>query len=504
MAELILDPQPVQRKFLESQERIVFFGGGAGGGKTWSILADNLQGVHDPAYFSAFFRTTTVEIDKGLWPEAKLMYEPILKDKDGKYMGKAHINEQTKTITFPSGSRSVFTYLELDKHADQWYGSEITKIYFDEFQFRTEYQFDILRSRNRSRANVTKGIRCTLNPDANHFVYDWVKPYLDEEGFPILEYSGRTRYYLIVLGDLHTDWDYDALYNKFYEPSKPDDEQKRPQTYTYIPATLTDNKVLMEMDPEYKANLDSMPEKKRKQLLLGCWAKDEDSGLYFNRKWLHKATHVPIGSKYARGWDTASEVPNENNKYPDFTASVKMAKSQEGNYYICGGHRFQKRPGERDAEIITTGQRDGVDCTLVQAIDPGAAGKVQYREFAKKGSNNGLVVRADPMPNNKSKLKRFEPFSSACQNGLVYIVESTFEPEQLKQFYKECEEFDGERSTARRKDDFPDSAATVFNFLAKEQVIDCAGLADALAINSKSQPNQFKDVSSIYGVNHRR
>lgn len=30
MAELVLEPQPVQRKFLEAQERIVFFGGGAG------------------------------------------------------------------------------------------------------------------------------------------------------------------------------------------------------------------------------------------------------------------------------------------------------------------------------------------------------------------------------------------------------------------------------------------------------------------------------------------
>lgn len=504
MPELVLEPQPVQECFLAAEERIVFFGGGAGGGKTWSILADNLQGVHDPAYFSVFFRTMTTEIDKGLWPEAKLMYDPILKDGDGKYIGKSHINEQTKTITFPSGARSVFTYLELDKHADAWYGSEIAKIYFDEFQFRTEYQFDVLRSRNRSRADVVKGIRCTLNPDPNHFVYDWVKPFLDEEGFPILEYSGRTRYYLIVLGELYTDWDYDALYQKFYDPALDDDDQKKPQTYTYIPATLTDNQVLMDIDPEYKANLDSMPEKKRKQLLLGCWAKDEDSGMYFNRKWLHRASHVPNGAKYARGWDTASEVPNDNNKYPDFTASVRMAKCKEGNIYICGGVRFQKRPGERDAEIMRIGKRDGVDCTLVQAIDPGAAGKVQFREFAKKAAEAELVARSDPMPNNKSKLKRFEPFSSACQNGLVYIVESSFEPDELKQFYKECEEFNGERSTARRKDDFPDAAATTFNYLVSQQVIDCDGLASALAANLTSKTNKFKDASSVYGITSRR
>lgn len=63
---LEFEPSDIQLKFLEATERIVFFGGGAGGGKTWSILTDNLQGVHDPAYFSVFFRTTTTEIEKGL------------------------------------------------------------------------------------------------------------------------------------------------------------------------------------------------------------------------------------------------------------------------------------------------------------------------------------------------------------------------------------------------------------------------------------------------------
>lgn len=432
------------------------------------------------------------------------MYAEVLKDGNGKWIGRSHINEQTKTITFPSGARTTFSYLSTDNDANQWYGSEIAKIYFDEFQFRTEYQFDILRSRNRSRADVTKGIRCTLNPDADHFVHDWVAPFLDEEGFPILEHSGRTRYYLIVLGQLHTSWDYDDLYQKFYDPGKNEDEQKKPQTYTYIPATLTDNQVLMDIDPEYKANLDSMPEKKRKQLLLGCWAKDEDSGMYFNRKWLHKASHIPLGSKIARGWDTASEVPNENNKYPDFTASVKMAKSKDGFYYIFGGERFQERPGARDIKILNIAARDGVDCTLVQAIDPGAAGKFQFQEFAKKATEKGFLCKADPMPNNKSKLTRFEPFSVACQNGLVYIVESSFEKHELEQFYKECESFDGERSTARRKDDYPDSAATTFNFLAKETVIDCDGLASALSSNTVTSANQFKNVSSIYGVSSRR
>jgi len=56
-----------------------------GGGKTWSILVDNLFGVHDPDYFSVFFRKTNNELETNLWPEAKKMYEPLLKNSKGKF-----------------------------------------------------------------------------------------------------------------------------------------------------------------------------------------------------------------------------------------------------------------------------------------------------------------------------------------------------------------------------------------------------------------------------------
>ena len=91
MPEVIFNPQPVQKRFLEAKQRIVFFGGGAGGGKTWAALVDNLQGVHDPDYFSVFFRTTNTEIDTGLWPEAKKLYKDMLFDEDDKPIGRLHV-----------------------------------------------------------------------------------------------------------------------------------------------------------------------------------------------------------------------------------------------------------------------------------------------------------------------------------------------------------------------------------------------------------------------------
>lgn len=203
-------------------------------GKTWSILVDNLRFVDDPNYHSVFFRNTTTELETNLWPEAKKMYKPLLEYQSGplkgKYIGPSRIKDKDHTIIFPSGAICRFSYMQYDKDADAWYGAELSRAYFDEFQKVTEYQFHVIRSRLRSKAKFPSQMRCTLNPDQYHFVIDYVKPFLDEEGFPIKELSGVTRYFIIVKGVLYSSWDIKDLQEKF-----PD---KVPKTYTYVPSTL--------------------------------------------------------------------------------------------------------------------------------------------------------------------------------------------------------------------------------------------------------------------------
>jgi len=428
----------------------------AGGGKTAALLFDNLKGIHDPDYFSVFFRTTTTEIDKGLWPAAKALYAPILKKND-KYIKKAHINEQTKTITFPSGARTTFSYLEQDKHADSWYGSEICREYFDEFQFRTPYQFEVLRSRNRSTAKVPVGIRCSLNPDQDHFVYEWVKPFLDEDGYPIQNLAGKTRYYVILNSELKTSWDREALKAE---------TGKNPKTYSYIPATLADNPYL---DADYHDTLDALGEVKRKQLLLGCWHSRANDSLYFNRNWIELVDTAPKDVEMCRAWDLASTKPHPENPKPDYTAGVKMAKGRDGFYYILDADQFQMSPGERNREMAKIAKFDSDDCYQVVPLDPGAAGKVAYQELAKIFIEEGIICKADETRGDK--IKRFEPFSAAAQSGLVRVVKSTFNPEMLEIYLKQLEGFTGARSHGSRKDDLVDATSSAFAFLCKKKVL---------------------------------
>lgn len=418
-----------------------------GGGKTYAALCANLLGIHDPLYFSVFFRTTSTEIEKGLWVDAKRMYMPYLTDAAGKFLGKAKINEQQKTITFPSGARTTFSYLSNDKDADAWYGTEINCLFYEEGQFRTQYQFDVLKSRNRSMSTIPKSIRLTLNPSPVSFIYEWVKPYLDDDDFPIKELSGKTRYYVVVEGDLHTSWDYQELKDAW---------GKDPETYTYIPATLDDNPALDKLDESYRRKLDSLPEAKRKQLLMGCWASVEESGVYFKREFLKPASSVPLGSLTCRAYDlaaTADDTPLTKNC--DATHGLKMSKSPDGFYYIWGSERFRKRVGERDQTIINIAKRDGEDVHVVIPQDNGAGGKSQFVYLSKQIASAGFIVKGDPSVSTASKLKKAEPFFSACEAGLVYIIESSFERSELNLFYQELELFDGiKASTKLRHDKF--------------------------------------------------
>jgi phage terminase large subunit-like protein len=303
-----------------------------------------------------------------------------------------------------------------------------------------------------------------------------VEWWLDEEGYPDPKKQGKIRYYLViddrpVFADTREE-----LMERYPEQCKiwnPIAEEYviiEPKSIEFIAGTIFDNPILIAQNPKYLAELKSLPKIEKARLLDGNWYARPQGSNYFSRDWLHKEENAPLGCQEVRGWDKASTEPSEKNRYPDYTASIKMLKSEKGRYYIRGDFhpdnketnsdneqvfgRFRKRPGDRDKVMLTQAYADGSDCQIVLPEDPGAAGKVEYEHSAKLFSEDGFIVCRDPSPSNKSKLKKFEPFSSAAQNGLVSIIESSFPNKAtLEAFYNELESFDGSASTSARKDD---------------------------------------------------
>ena len=440
---------------------------------------DALKYKDDPDFYAVFFRKTTKQLDRALWPAAKSMYMPFLVDRSGKFRRKARVQEQDHRITFPSGAILEFTYMDKVKDAElNFQGTELSGVYWDEFTHFSEFQFNYLRTRLRSGSTTPSFMRCSMNPAPDHFVLKYIEPWILEKGTADRKLSGVLRYFVYVEGNLITSWDKDKLIKSY-----PD---KKPMSYTFVPSLLTDNPKMLEKNPGYKDNLDSNTRIERETLLHGNWKARAEGSNYFKREWLVKVDKKPLGCTVVRAWDKASTEPSEKNRYPDYTAcSPLMSKDKDGRFYIewkvdadlkdedsdiIG--RFRKRVGERDRLIEKQARMDGSDCVVVFAVDPGAAGKVEFQASAAKLIEEGFLVKEDPMPNNKNKLTRFSPFASACENGLVSIIEDSFPNRAtLEHWYKEHEAFDGERSSTQRKDDLPDATASGFNALSKSKTL---------------------------------
>ncbi|QDP59442.1 MAG: putative terminase large subunit [Prokaryotic dsDNA virus sp.] len=468
---------------------LIIYGGAAGSGKSHLMLMKSLPYINDPNYNASYFRRNTKQLTQqgGLISEAKKMYRPF----------KPKWHGTDKQFTFKSGATIAFNHLEHEKHKESYQGGQLSAVFFDELTHFSEGQFTYLLSRLRSDADVDGFAFASCNPKHDSWVVKWVEWWLDEEGYPDKEKQGVVRYYYLidevpVFAD--TAEELKELYPdkaRVYNPVEDTYVEVEPKTFTFIAGTIFDNPILIKNNPRYLAELNSLPRVERAQLLDGCWYAIPEASGYFKRDWLRKASCPPLGCREVRAWDKASTEPSEVNRYPDFTASIKMLKDKNDEYYILGDYcptnfdkkepdikgRFRRRSGDRDNIILAQAKHDGEDCIIVMPQDAGQAGATEFQESSKKLINEGFVVKKDPTPTQRSKLNRFTPFASACENGLVHIIESSFPDKRtLEYFYKELEMFDGERSSSSRKDDVVDCTASAFNYLARQKVLPKFGL----------------------------
>ena len=161
--------------------------------------------------------------------------------------------------------------------------------------------------------------------------------------------------------------------------------------------------------------------------------------------------------------------------------------------YICDQDgrdlmRYRKKPGPRDEIILEQAKYDTTTTTIVLAKDPAQAGTFEYQESAKKLAQEGFIVKPDPMPSNKSKYKRFEPFCAYSHNGLVYFVKDTFNKADLDYLYLELENFDGDKNNGY-KDDVLDALASGVNCMLRERVYGPLYIPD---INAPTKLSNYK------------
>jgi predicted phage terminase large subunit-like protein len=468
-----------QQQMIAHDAEVFFIGGACGGGKSEILTALPGRYLQDPLFTGTMVRSTVSQLMKpgNLWTKANKMYAKLPKEFRPRFL-----KGDRKVAVFPHGPEIEYTYLKTDGDEENFQGAEYTLIGLDEALQMQFHLIQYLFSRMRSPSSHPSRLVMSGNPHPDHEIADMIKWYLDDEGYPHPEREGTTRYFITHAGEfVWSDNPEDLIENYKTEIYTP-----KPLSFSFLSSTIYDNPICMDQNPGYVSFLEGLPAVEKARLLHGNWFARPEGANYFKRENLNKINAAPLDIQWCRPWDKASAIPTDVEKFPDRTACMKMGKNSNGEFFIgLFPHpdnrddweterygSFRAKPGKRDNIILKQAQFDGEETQIVLPQDPGAAGQSEYQESAKKLAQHGFIVKKDPSVPNKSKLTKFSPFAAAVENGLVYIIESSFPNRHtLEAFYKELEAFDGSPSTRKRKDDWVDVVATGYNYLSKSIVI---------------------------------
>lgn len=404
----VLKPQEgPQELFLSTPADIAIYGGAAGGGKTYALLLEAVRHTKNPKFGAVIFRRQSIQITQegGLWDSSFEVYGGI-KGAEPKISPRRHWR-------FRSGARVGFAHIDGDKDLRGWQGSQIALIGFDELTHFTKKQFFYMLSRNRTACGVHPYMRATCNPDADSWVADFISWWIDHEtGYPISERSGVIRY-MVHINDIVSWFDTkeEGIDFAMQNGISQEEAQRAVKSVTFIASTLKDNKILMENDPGYLANLLALTEVEKERLLRGNWKIKAAAGLMFKRTKVNMLENLPTDIiLWARGWDLAATSEDEDGD-PAYTAGVLIGKRKNGRYIIADVINRRSDSAEVRELIKMTCITDRAKHGRVVARlpqDPGQAGKDQAQSFLKFLS--GFIVKI--VPESGDKVTRAEPLSA--------------------------------------------------------------------------------------------
>ena len=222
MSEISLcRPSGKQRLFLKARTKHVGFGGARGGGKSWA--------VQDKAKRLCLrYHGIKILIVRRTYPE--LMNNHIMPLQNALPSSVAQYNKTEKMFRFVGGSTIRFGYCNKDKDLDQYQGAEYVIIFLDEATQLKEEWIKKITACLRGANEFPKRIYYTCNPGGASHAY-FKRLFIDKK----------------------------------YESGE------NPEDYTFIQSLVTDNRALMEAQPDYIKQLEALPPKLRDAWLYGRW-----------------------------------------------------------------------------------------------------------------------------------------------------------------------------------------------------------------------------------------
>ena len=266
---VITPPSEKQKLFLKAKTKHVAFGGARGGGKSWSVRTK-------AKLLACRYKGIKILIVRRTYPE---LINNHINPLNEELYGIARYNKSEKVFTFNNKSTIKFGYCNNDRDLEQYQGAEYDVIFLDEATQLQEMWIRKITACVRGVNDFPKRIYYTCNP------------------------GGASHGYIKRLFIDHR-----------YEDGEVAED------YTFIQSLVTDNKVLMESQPDYIKQLEALPPKLRKAWLEGDW--DIFEGQFFedfmdkpdhytDRQWTHVIDpfEIPESWKIYRSFDWGYNKP---------------------------------------------------------------------------------------------------------------------------------------------------------------------------------------------------
>ncbi len=261
--EIILkEPNEKQKQFLADRHKHIAFGGARGGGKSWAVRTK-------AALLACRYAGIRLLIVRRSYPELMNNHINILRRE---LAGAAVYNDRDKMLRFVNGSSISFMYCDRDGDLDRLQGVEYDVIFIDEATQLSEYQMKSITACIRGVNQFPKRVYYTCNP------------------------GGKGHGYIKRI----------FIDRKFKDGENPED-------YSFIQSLVTDNRALMEAQPDYIKQLEALPPKLKEAWLYGKW--DIFDGQFFDdfvvgdeqaqreRRFTHVIKPIDLSRGEARGWN---------------------------------------------------------------------------------------------------------------------------------------------------------------------------------------------------------
>lgn len=270
-------PNDRQRLFFASRARYTAYGGARGGGKSWA-LRRKLAGLclHYPGIRCLLVRRSYAELKSN-------HVQPLLTE----YGNAISYRESEKSIVFLNGSTIALGFCASNRDVLRYQGQEYDIIAIDEATQLNEYQFSIFKACLRGVGEFPRRMYLTCNPGG--VGHAWVKRLFVDRAF------------------------------------RPDEN---PDDYLFIPAQVYDNTVLLQADPAYVRQLETLPQKLRDAWLYGRW--DVFEGQFLPE--FHPEVHVVA----------PAAIPTALRKFValdyglDMLACLLLGVDRVGNLFVLG------------------------------------------------------------------------------------------------------------------------------------------------------------------------